>query len=109
MSLATAAGCAATEPPEPEPGAQNNAFVGDEPVFAVLRQQADGEWSFGQVTRHNEEPEHGFLVRLNDLAPAFDTRPAECGGTRYPPWTIEALNPKGGRTCTVESRCCSEH
>jgi hypothetical protein len=76
------AGCASGE--EPVPVVEHeNIFVGAETVYAVLQRRGDGQWTFAQVSDTNNDPENGFLVRLNDLSPAFDTRPAECEPRPY--------------------------
>lgn len=75
--------CAGSEPQETTTKTQDSVYVGEEPLYAVLRARGDGQWAFGTVTRNNSEPDDGFLVRLNDLAPAFDTRPVECEPRAY--------------------------
>lgn len=85
IPLAAAAaltGCASSEPVPPQ-AAHENVFLGTEPVYAVLKARGDGQWTFARVTRSNDEPEDGYLVRLNDLSPAFDIRRAECEPRPY--------------------------
>ena len=78
----TLAGCASSES-VPPPATHENIFLGTEPVYAVLKARSDGQWTFTRVTRSNDEPEEGYLVRLNDLSPAFDIRRAECEPRPY--------------------------
>lgn len=68
----------------PEPVAAGNYFIGQEPVYAYLDSGSGGSWVFTTVTESDLEPSSGYLVRLNDLAPAFDTRLAECEPQAYP-------------------------
>lgn len=82
VAAAALAGCAASEPVEPQV-AHENVFLGSEPVYAVLKARGDGQWTFTRVTRSNDAPEEGYLVRLNDLSPAFDIRRAECDPRPY--------------------------
>jgi hypothetical protein len=82
MAGAVLTGCASSEP-APTPVAHENLFLGTEPVYAVLKARSDGQWTFTQVSRSNNEPEEGYLVRLNDLSPAFDIRRAECEPRPY--------------------------
>jgi hypothetical protein len=62
----------------------NNYFVGNEPVFGHLVNNKDGSWVFKTITASDEPPDSAWLVRLNDLSPAFDTRVAECVPQVYP-------------------------
>lgn len=86
--LATIAGaalltaCSSQSPPTPVVE-HENVFVGADPVYAVLQRRGDGQWTFTQVSDVNHDPESGYLVRLNDLSPAFDIRPAECEPRPY--------------------------
>lgn len=87
-SVLCVAGCAATTPPPvaaPEQSGtvtQSALFVGKTPIYAQLKRNGDSGWTFGVVT--GETPsEGGFFVRLNDLAPTFDTRTAECAPQPY--------------------------
>lgn len=68
---------------EPQAVEPSNYYVGKDPVYAVLKSGSGGSWVFGEVTESDLPPEKGFLVRLNDLAPAFDTRLAECQPQAY--------------------------
>lgn len=74
--------CAGSETTDAE-ASQDNVYLGDEPVYAVLERRGDGQWTLGRVLGDNAAPGDGFLLRLNDLAPAFDTRPAECEPRPY--------------------------
>ena len=62
----------------------NNYFVGERPLFGHLVNNKDGSWVFKTVTASDEPPDTAYLVRLNDLTPAFDTRVAECVPQVYP-------------------------
>jgi hypothetical protein len=75
-------GCASNEPEVPAVE-HENLYAGKEPVFAALVPRADGQWTFSKVTGSNSEPDTGYLVRLNDLSPAFDIRRAECDPRPY--------------------------
>jgi hypothetical protein len=66
----------------PEPA--GNYFVGADPVYAHLRAGSGGSWVFTTITNVDRQPDSGYLVRLNDLTPAFDTRIAECAPQNYP-------------------------
>ncbi|MGI9203495.1 MAG: hypothetical protein ACR2Q3_05775 [Woeseiaceae bacterium] len=68
---------------EPEAVEPSNYYVGNDAVYAVLKSGSAGSWVFGEVTESDLPPEKGFLIRLNDLAPAFDTRLAECQPQAY--------------------------
>ena len=59
-------------------------FVGQRPVFAHLVNERGGSWVFTTVTASDASTDSGYLVRLNDLTPAFDTRAAECTPQVYP-------------------------
>ncbi len=59
-------------------------FVGKKPVYATLISGSGGNWIFDEITESNLPPKKGYLIRLNDLAPAFDTRVAECTPQAYP-------------------------
>lgn len=61
-----------------------NYFVGTRPIYAVLVNERGGSWIFTTVTESDAAPAEGYLVRLNDLAPAFDIRTAECVAQVYP-------------------------
>ena len=60
-----------------------NIYSGKDPVYAALVPRGDGQWTFSNVTGSNSEPDNGYLVRLNDLSPAFDIRRAECEPRPY--------------------------
>jgi hypothetical protein len=82
------AACGGSQPSRPDAtavaGPTAPYSIGQVPVYAVLRQGAGGSWLFTTLTGSNAEPESGYLVRLNDLTPAFDTRAAECAPQAYP-------------------------
>lgn len=61
-----------------------NYYVGSRAVHAHLEQGSGGSWVLKTVTESDAAPEKGYLVRLNDLAPAFDIRVAECEPQAYP-------------------------
>ena len=62
----------------------SNYFVGTQPVYVHLVNERGGSWVFTTVTDSDSSLETGFLVRLNDLTPAFDIRVAECVPQVYP-------------------------
>ena len=62
----------------------SNFFVGTQPVYAHLVRQGSGSWVFTTVTASDTSVETDFLVRLNDLTPAFDIRTADCVPQVYP-------------------------
>lgn len=80
--IAILCGCASSEPEVPAIE-HENIYVGKDPVFAALVSRGDGQWSFSRITSSNSEPDAGWLVRLNDLSPAFDIRRAECEPRPY--------------------------
>ena len=80
--LAMLPGCASKEP-EVRPVQHENLYLGKDPVYAALVRRGDGQWTFSRVTSSNSEPDSGYLVRLNDLNPAFDIRHAECEPRPY--------------------------
>jgi hypothetical protein len=61
-----------------------NFFVGARPIYAHLVNNKDGSWAFRTITTSDETAADGYLVRLNDLTAAFDTRIAECTPQVYP-------------------------
>ncbi len=81
------AGCGSSPPQQATIETQSvepsNYYVGKDAVYAVLTSGSAGSWVFGEVTESDLPPEKGFLVRLNDLAPAFDIRLAECQPQAY--------------------------
>lgn len=87
MLLAVVAACSSapgpSEPADTEPAPAENFYLGSRDVFAYLATVSGGSWQFTRITTSNVEPENGYLVRLNDLAPAFDTRVAECTPQAY--------------------------
>jgi hypothetical protein len=66
------------------PAAVGSVYLGDDPVYAILEPGSDGSWVFSRLIPDEVAAEGEFLVRLNDLAPAFDTRVAECAPQAYP-------------------------
>ena len=73
-----------SEAPAAEAVSANNYFVGEKPVFGHLVNNKDGSWVFKTITASDEPSDTAYLVRLNDLTPAFDTRVAECVPQVYP-------------------------
>jgi hypothetical protein len=71
-----------TEPPKAVPA--GNYYIGNKPVYAYLDTGSGGSWIFTTVTESDLQPASGYVVRLNDLAPAFDIRMAECEPQVYP-------------------------
>ena len=59
-------------------------FMGERPVYAHLVNERGGSWVFTTITASDAPFDSGYLVRLNDLTPAFDTRTAECTPQVYP-------------------------
>jgi hypothetical protein len=91
LGLAASMYCTAcgNSPPAVDVGATEavpagNLFVGQKPVYAYLDSGSGGSWIFTTITESDLQPGSGYLVRLNDLAPAFDTRLAECTPQAYP-------------------------
>ncbi len=62
----------------------DNFYIGKSDVFTYLESGSGGSWIFTKITDSDVPPAKGYLVRLNDLAPAFDTRIAECTAQNYP-------------------------
>lgn len=58
--------------------------MGTEAIYGHLVNSKDGSWVFTTVTASDEPTEASYLVRLNDLTPAFDIRIAECTPQIYP-------------------------
>jgi hypothetical protein len=61
-----------------------NFFIGTQPIYAHLVSNKDGSWAWKKITASNEASDTAYIVRLNDLTPAFDTRIAECTPQVYP-------------------------
>ena len=61
-----------------------NYFAGAQPIYADLVSNKDGSWTFRTITASDVPSDSGYLVRLNDLTAAFDTRIAECTTQVYP-------------------------
>jgi hypothetical protein len=68
-----------------------NFFMGTRPVYAHLVNNKDGSWVFRTITESDEPSDSAYIVRLNDLTPAFDTRVAECTPQVYP--EVHRCNP----------------
>ena len=86
--LALCAACANNPQQEPvrstDAAAKSGFFIGERPVYAHLVNERGGSWVFTTVTASDAAIESGYLVQLNDLTPAFDTRAAECMPQIYP-------------------------
>jgi hypothetical protein len=82
------AACGSNPPPESvvplaiEPA--GGGYLGSRPVYANLISERAGSWMFTTVAASDSYFEKGYMVRLNDLSPAFDTRVAECMPQVYP-------------------------
>jgi hypothetical protein len=59
-------------------------YLGTSDVYANLISERGGSWAFTTVAGSDAYFEKGYMVRLNDLSPAFDTRVAECMPQVYP-------------------------
>jgi hypothetical protein len=59
-------------------------YLGTSIVYANLISERGGSWVFTTVDGPDSYFEKGYMVRLNDLSPAFDTRVAECMPQMYP-------------------------
>lgn len=71
-------------PPTAEAAPSGNYYIGAQPIYAHLASNKDGSWVFRTVTASDDPADSTYLVRLNDLTPAFDTRIAECTPQVYP-------------------------
>ncbi len=82
------AACSSNPQPEPvlsaDPATAGGFFIGERPVYAHLVNERGGSWVFTTITASDAFIDSGYLVRLNDLTPAFDTRAAECAPQVYP-------------------------
>ncbi len=82
------AACGGQPPKADQPAADGmaaaNFFVGTRPIYAHLVNNKDGSWMFRTITESDEPSDSAYIVRLNDLTPAFDTRVAECTPQVYP-------------------------
>ena len=82
------AACSSNPQPQPLQSADTsptgNFFLGERPVYAHLVNERGGSWVFTTITASDASIDSGYLVRLNDLTPAFDTRAAECTPQVYP-------------------------
>ena len=61
-----------------------NFFVGTQAIYGHLVNNKDGSWAFTTITALDDPTDTAYLVRLNDLTPAFDIRVAECTPQVYP-------------------------
>ncbi len=84
--LIVLAGCGSAPPQavESETDSASNHYIGTRPIYSHLEQVSGGTWMLKTVTESDSPPDKGYLVRLNDLAPAFDIRVAECEPQAYP-------------------------
>ena len=82
------AACSSTSQQENAQSAETSPagsfFVGTQAVYAHLVNERGGSWVFTTITASDASVDTGYLVRLNDLTPAFDTRAAECMPQIYP-------------------------
>ena len=83
--------CAACGGQPPQEDAQTleivqsgNFFMGTQPIYGHLVNKKDGSWVFTTIAAVDEPTDTSYLVRLNDLTPAFDIRIAECTPQIYP-------------------------
>lgn len=86
VSLLAIAGCGST-PTETDANATEptrNYFVGTRPIYAHLALGSGGSWILSTIAASDDPPDNAFLLRLNDLAPSFDIRDAECEPQNYP-------------------------
>lgn len=87
-AILTCAACGGNKPQDTpankstEPA--GNYFAGTTPIYALLQSGSGGSWVFTTITDSDAMPDSGYLVRLNDLKPAFDIRVAECSPQLYP-------------------------
>ncbi|MEM7502479.1 MAG: hypothetical protein AAF417_10575 [Pseudomonadota bacterium] len=79
-----ACGSQPQQPVQEQSAVTANYFIGTQTVYAHLNQEGGGSWVFKTVTEADAAPAKGYLVRLNDLSPAFDVRIAECEPQAYP-------------------------
>ena len=59
-------------------------YLGGSPVYASLINERGGSWVFTKMAAAESDFDKGYIVRLNDLSAAFDTRVAECMPQVYP-------------------------
>ena len=80
------AACGSTPPSNvvTETADASNHFVGTQPLYVELIRERGGSWVFTRVSDSDMPSGSGYLVRLNDLTPAFDVRAAECIPQVYP-------------------------
>ena len=80
------AACGSTPPSNVvvETADASNHFVGTQPIYAELIRERGGSWVFTKISDSDMPSGSGYLVRLNDLTPAFDVRAAECFPQVYP-------------------------
>lgn len=92
LSLLVLISACGGQAPKPDPQAHaiaevtesGNYFTGAKPIYADLFNNKDGSWTFRTITASDAPSDSGYLVRLNDLTAAFDTRIAECTTQVYP-------------------------
>lgn len=84
LLVLVACGSQPQQPVQAQPAPTANYFIGTQAVYAHLDQEGGGSWVFKTVTEADTAPAKGYLVRLNDLSPAFDIRVAECEPQAYP-------------------------
>jgi len=86
--LMLCAACGGQQPQEDartiETVQSGNFFMGTQAIYGHLVNNKDGSWVFTTITASDEPTDTTYLVRLNDLTPAFDTRVAECTPQVYP-------------------------
>jgi hypothetical protein len=70
--------------PTPETVQSGNFFMGTQAIYGHLVNNKDGSWVFTTITALDDPTDTAYLVRLNDLTPAFDIRVAECAPQVYP-------------------------
>ena len=86
--LMLCAACGGQQPQEDagtlETVPSGNFFMGTQEIYGHLVNNKDGSWVFTTITALDDPTETTYLVRLNDLTPAFDIRVAECTPQVYP-------------------------
>ena len=86
--LSLCAACGGQQPQEDAPTLETvqsgNFFMGTQAIYGHLVNNKDGSWVFTTIAALDEPTDTTYLVRLNDLAPAFDIRVAECTPQVYP-------------------------
>jgi hypothetical protein len=86
--LLLCAACGGQQPQEDartlETVQSGNFFMGTQAIYGHLVNNKDGSWVFTTIAASDEPTDTTYLVRLNDLTPAFDIRVAECTPQVYP-------------------------